>query len=356
MFRPPATSPRARWALLAAGSLALPLVANEYWLLVANRALITVIAGVGLAILSGSTGQLSVAQGAFMAVGGYAAAIGATELGLAIIPATGFAVAIAIAFGTLVALPALRLDSLYLGVATLALHVALVYLIRHLDVTGGSVGLQLPTSSIGAWRIDDRIDVYALLLVAAALTVTAAARLLRSRTGRALMAIRDSDMAAAALGVHVTRFRVFAFALSAALGALAGAIDAFASHTITPDSYPLTLSIQLLTVVIVGGMGSLGGAVVAAVVLSFIPEALRVLTSALQDVLPRLADQVLAVQTGIYGAVLVAVLVWKPGGLAGWWRQRRSVEAGPEGADLDSRVVDHSIRALIGPHTALEEQ
>lgn len=320
----PRRAAMAGWVALGTACLIFPFVSNDYWIFVANRALVTVIAAVGISLLSGSTGQISVGQGAFVAVGGYGAALAANELGLAIVPAVLVAVVGAVALGVVVGLPALRLDSLYLAVATLVFHVALLFGVRQLDLTGGSVGLRLPVSSVGGWWLDDRVDFYLLLLGVSAVSVASTARLLRSRTGRALMAIRDREVAAAALGVHVTRFRLFAFGMAAALGALAGSIDAFATRTITPDTYPLTLSIQLLTVIVVGGLGSLGGAVVSAVVLSYIPEGLRTLTSALDDVVPRLADQLLAVQTGVYGAVLVAVLVLQPEGLAGWMRRVRA--------------------------------
>lgn len=344
----------ARVAAIAACFL-VPLIANDYWLLVANRALIMVIAAVGLSILSGTTGQLSVAQGAFMAVGGYTAAIAAVELNVPIVPATALAVTVAVVIGVLVGLPALRLDSLYLAVATLALHAALLFQISNMEITGGHVGLRLPVSSIGGWRLDTRADFFYLLLPTVLVCIAVTSRLLRSRTGRALMAIRDHELVAAGLGIHVTRFRLLAFALSAAFGALAGSIDAFAAPTITPDSYPLALSIQLLTIVIVGGMGHLGGAVAAAIVLSYLPEALRIATDGLSSIAPRLAEQVLALQTGAYGIVLVVVLVRQPQGLAGWWQQRRAgrhIAIPPDPHERPS--VDH-LGLANGPHPQRRE-
>lgn len=308
---------------LAVGAIAYPLLVNQYWQHVGVQVLATTVAALGLAVLTGQAGQVSLAQGAFVGAGGYGAAIAAGEWGAEFPVAVAFGTLVALVLGVVSGLPALRMSRLYLAVATFALHYAGLFAVKELDVTGRSIGLSLPAASIGSMELDTRRHFYWLLLGLVALVAWMSSNWVRARTGRALAAVRDRDVAAVAVGVDVTRYKIIAFALASAVAGASGAVNAYYFGLISPDTYPINLSIQLITIVVVGGVGSLSGAVIGSIVLTLLPELLRELTKQLESSYPRLGQQLLSIQTGVYGAILVAVLLLRPDGLVGIGRQLR---------------------------------
>ena len=311
--------PRLWTAILLVGLALYPILVGAYFVHLAIQALIVVIGAVGLWLLVGQTGLISLAHAAFIATGGYAAGVVSvrTELGLG--AGIAAAVVLAILLSVLVGLPALRLESLYLAIATMAFHFAVLFVFTRYELTGGNFGLRLDPPILFGWTLTSRTDFYILTLGLAVAAVLFAANVRRSRTGRAWGAVRDRDLAAEAVGIHLARYKLSAFAVSGAYGAIAGALSASYLGTTGPDNYPLVLAIQYLSIVIVGGLGSLSGAVMGALLLSLLPEGLRLLTGWLQGSLPVLADNLLLLQSGLYGAILVVVLLLQPEGLYGMW-------------------------------------
>ena len=314
------TTGRRAWTTLLALVLALyPLIVGEYFVHLANQALIVVIGAVGLSLLTGQTGLISLAHAAFIAVGGYAVGVVSVQTELSLLTGLGVAVLCAVALGVRVGLPSLRLDSLYLAIATMAFHFALLFTVTRFELTGGNFGLRLEQTRLLNWIIDTRREFYVVLLVVAVGAVLMAANLRRSRTGRAWGAVRDRDLAAQAMGVNLARLKLYAFAVSGAYGAVAGGLSAAYLGTTGPDHYTFELAVQYLAIVIVGGLTSLAGTVMSAVLLSLMPEFLRLATGWLQGPLPALADNLLLLQSGLYGLVLVVVLLVQPEGLNGIW-------------------------------------
>lgn len=306
-------------AVLVLALVLYPLVSGDYFVHLAIQAFILVIGAAGLWLLVGQTGLISLAHAAFVAVGGYAAGVISVHTGLGLAAGVVVAVVLAVLLSLLVGLPSLRLENLYLAIATMAFHFAVLYVVTRFELTGGNFGLRLEPPRLLGWSLSSRGDFYVLTCVAAVGLVLLAANLRRSRTGRAWGAVRDRDLAAEAVGIHLARYKLYAFAVSGAYAAVAGALLATYLGTTSQDHYPFVLAIQYLSIVIVGGLGSLSGAVMGALLLSLLPEGLRLLTGALQGSMPTLADNLLLLQSGLYGAILVIVLLVQPEGLHGMW-------------------------------------
>ncbi|AXV06715.1 Branched-chain amino acid transport system permease protein LivM [Euzebya pacifica] len=315
----PTTGRRLWTVLLAVLLVAYPFVAGEYFVHLANQALIVVVGAVGLQLLTGQTGLISLAHAAFIAVGGYAVGVVSVQTDLSLLAGLGAAVLSAVALSLVVGLPSLRLESLYLAIATMAFHFALLFTVTRFELTGGNFGLRLDQTELFGWTVNTRREFYVVLVVTAVGAVLIATNLRRSRTGRAWGAVRDRDLAAQAMGVNLARFKLYAFAVSGAYGAIAGGLSTAYLGTTGPDHYTFELAVQYLAIVIVGGLTSLPGTVMSAVLLSLMPELLRLATGWLQGPLPALADNLLLLQSGLYGVVLVVVLLVQPEGLNGVW-------------------------------------
>jgi len=315
----PTKGKRAWTLLLLVGLMAFPLVADAYWLDIANRALLTVIGVMGLAVVTGLSGQISLAHAAFVAIGGYVSGIVVSHWGGGFLLSLVLGVVVAMAVGVAAALPTLRLERLYLAIATLAFHFALLFAVTRFEYTGGNTGFFLPPSSVLGLELAGQDAFYPIIAVFAVVAVLLTTNIKRGRSGRAFGAIRDRDIAAQAVGVNLVHYRLSAFAFSAACAGVVGVLSAFYQGSVSPDGFPFDLSIQYLSMVIVGGLGRISGAVMGALLLAMVPEGLRIVTSALQDTLPTLASNLLLVQSGVYGLILVIVLLAQPEGLYGIW-------------------------------------
>ena len=248
--------------------LAAPWWASEYVLSQLHFIGIYSIVGLGLMLLVGFTGQISLGHAAFLAVGAYTEAL----LGAAgwpfwlTLPAAAL---LSAAVGIIVGLPALRLKGIYLAIATLAFGVIVEEIAaRWESLTGGNSGLHVKSIVLFGRKFDGDADFYYLVLGLTVLAVIALANLLRSPTGRAFVAIRDSEISASCLGVNLAKYKTMSFALSAALTGVGGALYAHKVTFISPEQFTLLVSIELVTIVILGGVGSLHGAVFGA---AFIP-------------------------------------------------------------------------------------
>lgn len=297
--------------LLLVGLLcALPFVASSYRTFQFTIALVYAIVLLGLNLLTGYNGQISLGHGAFYAIGAYVAAILIDRLGVpywATIPASGL---VCLVFGFLFGLPALRLQGHYLALATFALAVAMPQLLKYKGIehwTGGVQGIVIakPAPPAGLPLTQDQW-LYLLVLAIAAVMFVLAWNLVHSRIGRALMAIRDHPVAAEAMGVNSAWYKSAAFGISAAYTGIAGALGAIVVQFVAPDSFTAVLSINFLIGVVIGGLGSISGAIWGALFIQFIPN---------------FADQISkAAPWAIYGIFMIAIAYAMPTGVAGFLR------------------------------------
>jgi len=255
--------------------LVFPFVANAYLLYVANMIGFAVIAAIGLNILTGFTGQISLGHAAFAGVGGYTSAILITKLGFSFwiaLPCAGVMAAIA---GLIIGIPSLRVKGLYLCIATLAAQFIFEFIFVHWEsLTQGVRGLNVPPPRIGSFLINTEKRFYFLTLFVVILAVIYARNLVRSRVGRAFVAIRDRDLAAEIIGINLFRYKLTAFAISSFYAGIAGALWVGFIRIVTPEHFPFHLSVQYLAMVIVGGLGSVLGSIFGAVFMTLIPELL----------------------------------------------------------------------------------
>jgi branched-chain amino acid transport system permease protein len=305
---------RAAWALLAITALGLPFVASGYHLFQFSQVLIYAIALIGLNLLTGYNGQISLGHGAFFAIGGYTTAILVTKLGVpywATLPVAG---AICFVAGFLFGLPALRLGGLYLALATFALAVATPQLLNYKGFdawTGGSQGLLLskPYAPFALPLSPDQW-LYFFCLACAALFFWAAANLVRGRIGRAIVAIRDHPIAAETMGVNISFYKAMCFGVSALYAGVAGALAAIVVGFVSPDSFGLFLSLSFLVGIVVGGLASIWGVLFGALFIEFIPN----YADQLSDLFGESAK---ALPGAIYGVLLIGLMYVMPGGVAG---------------------------------------
>lgn len=330
-------------ALLAAVSL-FGLYSTTYYIGLANLVCIATMGAISQGLLLGWAGQVSLGYAAFFAAGGTTAVLLSRHLGvdelLAGVPAAFLASAIA---GATVGMPAARMRGLYLAVSSLAFHFVLIYLIgRYQHSVGASEVLSVSSPSLGGfWTIGGIRAWYFVLLVFTALAVAACANLGRSSYGRVWKTIHHREVIAAAFGARPFYFKLLAFAISSGLAGMAGALDAYYNGFISQDRYSITLTIQTLAMIILGGMGSLPGWIIGAVCITLLPFGIEHLLQAF-PAHSRLQSYVFQVQQAAFGAILFAVLVLEPAGLIGLWQRAYTVASraliGAQGRRGETRV------------------
>ena len=301
-------------AVLAVVACVLPFMLSDYRVFQSTQVLIYAIALLGLNILTGYNGQISLGHGAFYAVGAYTAAILMDHFGMpywATVPLAGL---ICLITGFLFGLPALKLEGLYLALATFALAVALPQLLKFKGIeewTGGVQGIVIskPDAPFNLPLSQDQW-LYFFTLVVTVVMFVVARNLLRGRIGRALVAIRDHPTAAETMGVDNKIFKSMTFGVSALFTGVAGALGAIAVQFVAPDSFTVFLSITLLVGIVVGGLASLSGAIFGALFIQFVPN---------------IADQISkAAPWAIYGLFLIVFMFVLPDGVAGGLRRLRA--------------------------------
>jgi branched-chain amino acid transport system permease protein len=314
------------WLALA-GLVGLPWLVNPYWLGIVNTIGIAVIGAVGLNILVGFTGQISLGQGGFLAVGAFTSALLASRAGLPVPLAMLAAVLVTAGIGAFFGLPALRLKGLYLAIATLASQEIILFVVRRWGwLTDGQGFLDVDRLTIFGWkipRVSFEFTWYWIIAGVAVLAVLAARNLFRTALGRSFMAVRDQDIAASAIGVDLTRAKLMAFAVSSGYVGLAGALTAHYTETVTWERFTLTVSIQYLAMIIVGGLGSVAGAVYGATFIMLLPPLLAELADLLRPSVPFLADQLPAVQVAAFGLAIMLFLLFEPRGLNRIWQRAK---------------------------------
>jgi branched-chain amino acid transport system permease protein len=334
-------------------ALALPLVLQDFWLQLGLFVMATAIGAVGLTLLVGTAGQLSLGHAAFAAIGAYVYVWATSEstdtlagAGLPAVVGLVLAVAAAALVGLVFSPVASRLRGIYLGLATLGLVFVVRHLLLNLDSwTGGFNGRSVEPFTIGGFSFSNKSPDYLavagvefeglhrlwyLFLVLTLLACWLAGNLRTSRIGRAWANVRDSETAAAAMGIAVARHKASAFIVSSGYAGLAGALLALAYGRLSPDVFTLTVSVDVLVMIVLGGLGSVGGAVVGALFVTALPLVLTQYSSAL----PFLAspgsgglDPATAARL-LYGVAIIAVLLFLRGGLAGAFRRLRRTGRG----------------------------
>jgi branched-chain amino acid transport system permease protein len=299
-------------AVVVVVALALPFVSSSFQTLELAYALIFAIAILGLNMLTGFSGQISLGHGAFMAIGAFTTAIGVRSLGLPYITTIPVAAVVCGLLGYAIGVAAGRLEGIYLGLATFALGVATPDLLKkQTGLTGGVKGITLPpVTSPVTFLSDDQFFYFLCLGLAAGLFVVAA-NILGQRTGRAWRAVRDGELAAAAFGVDVGYYKTLAFALSAAYAGVAGSLYGLATAFVSTDAFPFQLSIALLVGAVVGGIGTISGAVFGGLLTEFLP------IYAQQVLLPVSKQLANAAPGAVQGLLLLVVLSMARGGVAG---------------------------------------
>ena len=303
--------------------LAVPFFGSGYLLHLMNLTFLAVIGAVGLNLLTGYCGQVSLGHASFMAIGAFVTAILTNLYAAPFWLAVPASCIIGAAVGFVVGLPALRFRGIYLAITTLAMHYAIIFILTTYQAKFGSsatAGISIPAPVIGSWQIEGGRSWFYVLLLTGVATVLFGLNLSRSYVGRAWVAIRDRDIAAASVGINVTRFKLLAFVTSAALAALAGSLGAYFSGVVTVEAYTLELAILYLAMIIVGGMGSIAGSVLGAVFMTLLPFWIEHGF----DMLPpnwRLGSTSYGLQEAAIGIVIILFLLFEPKGLIEIYRR-----------------------------------
>ncbi len=308
------------YSLLMLLLLSAPWWVPEYWLAQLTFILIYSIAGLGLMLLAGFTGLFSIGHAAFLGVGAYTQAV-MTGMGLPFPIALALATMLSAAVGVVVGLPAMRVKGIYLGIATIAFgFIVEEVFARWSSVTGGNSGKHVKAPEMFGWEVDSSEQFYLLCLVITVVVTLGVLNLLRSSTGRAFVAIRDSEISAQSMGIHLARYKTLSFALSAALAGMAGALYAHKLQFIAPDQFNILQSIDLLLMVVIGGLGSVHGAFLGAIFLISMPQLINLSKGYLPDAI----GQAPGLQSLVYGLVLIAFVLFEPMGLYGRWLKVRT--------------------------------
>lgn len=311
------------WLVLLAASLVMfPFVADAYWLYLACLVAINVASATGLNILTGYTGLVSLGQAAFMGLGAYTVAVLEQRLGTPVLLNLVAGGLVAMAGGLLVGIPSLRVKGLYLAIATIAASFIAHFIFANWQFTGGTTGMQVPPARVLGVDLDTSFKIYWLIVPVTALMVLGAANLFRTRIGRAFIAIRDRDISAEVLGIRLLRYKLLSFGLSSFYAGVAGGMWAYFFRVVTPESFPLIMSIFFLAAIIVGGMGTILGSILGAIFMTMVPELLKLIVGWLPlggDALRLISP----VRTIVFGLLIVGFLIFEPHGLAEIWRRVR---------------------------------
>jgi branched-chain amino acid transport system permease protein len=269
----------------------------------------------GLSLLLGYTGQISLGHAAFFGIGAYTSAI-LTAKGVPFLLALPAAGLLAGVVGIFIGLPALRLSGLYLAIATMGFgFIVEEAMARWESVTNGNMGMMVDPPSILGFSFETETRFYYLTLVLLILTILAAKNLLRSPTGRAMIAIRDSETAAQAMGISMARFKTTAFAVSAFFTGVAGSLYAHKLTFINPESFTILVSIEFLAMIIIGGLGSIHGAVFGAAFIIMLPQVII----ATKDYMPQYLAEQTGLESALYGLMIILFILFEPMGLYGRW-------------------------------------
>jgi branched-chain amino acid transport system permease protein len=306
---------------------AFPLLAPNYYIYMANFMAINVIVAIGLNLLVGYTGQISMGHSGFFAIGAYGTIMLMKAAGFPFLLALPTAALIAAIFGFLIGFPALRLEGPYLAIATLGFGLTITMVFGKIEFFGGRQGLHVPALTIGPWHINTDKDFYFLLIPITILLALFARNLVRTKVGRAFIAIRDDDVAAETMGVNLAFYKTLSFAVSAFYAGIGGGLYAYVLRFIEPEMFNLVLSIFFLAFIVVGGLGSIMGAIAGACLISWLDLTLRHILEVpvLGTWLETLSESYFSItgvsniQFIVLGLIMIVVMVFEPLGIYGIW-------------------------------------
>jgi len=315
---------RLQWILLAAAivfGLCIPLFTGTYMLTIVITTMSIIIAALGIQILTGYCGQLSVGHAAFVAIGAYTSALLVSQSGLSFwiaVPVAGIATGLV---GLLVGLTSIRLKGFYLIISTLAAQFIIMYVIIHwTSVTGGSFGMSAPAPKLGGVVFASPQSYFYIVFIALLIATYVAKNIVRTNVGRAFIAIRDNDLAAEVMGIHLTVYKLLAFFIGCAFAGIGGALAAHARGVITPDSYTLIQSFWYLGYIIIGGLGTITGVFFGVIFVSALNNGLAIFLSSLSTIFPGAGSLLAPLMLVIFGLVIILFLTFEPRGLAHRWQ------------------------------------
>ncbi|MBT7713649.1 MAG: branched-chain amino acid ABC transporter permease [Deltaproteobacteria bacterium] len=307
--------------ILVLSLIIIPLFLGRYQLSILNEISIVLIGALGLNLLIGYTGQLSLAHGAFVAIGAYSSGLLTAKLALPFLISLPLSGLIAAGLGLIIGIPSLRLKGLYLALGTLAFGFLVQYIIQHWDLTQGDLGMAVKRITIGPWTIKSQLQYFYFLTSFAFLSVVVTNNFVRSKIGRSFIAIRDRDIAAEAMGIPIAKYKIIAFALSAFYAGIAGCLAAHFNRWIVPSSFGISLTISAIAVIIVGGLGTVLGTVLGAILITGIPHVIVFIADMLQDSYPALSGLMAEIKLGIFGLVIIVTMLFEPKGLVGIYQR-----------------------------------
>src|SRR5690349_1827189 len=324
--------PIARWAVAGIAALAflvVPLMLSDYYLSILNLVSVAIVGALALNILVGYTGQVSIAHGAFMSVGAYTAANLATRLDAPFWISLPLGGLMAAAVGAVVGVPSLRIKGLYLAIATLAGQLIIEWTINHVPWISGGVqaSIEVPRPALFGTELKTQFHLYWFLLFFAMLAVVGTLNLVRSRIGRAFIAIRDQDIAAEIIGINIFRYKLLSFAISSFYAGVTGVLYTYYLGIANYEQFTIVTSIDYLAMIIIGGLGSILGSILGAIFVTLLPIAIRLAIENWGAFLFSGADinnVIPALRLMGFGGLIILFLVLEPEGLNRLWRNIRS--------------------------------
>jgi branched-chain amino acid transport system permease protein len=310
---------RARLAVAIVGLGALPFFVTPFLLDLTNQVLLAVIGSLALMLLTGFAGLISLGTAGLLGAGAYTVGMLVREIAAPFWVTLPVAAVLGAGLGLVFGLPSLRLRGLYLAISTLGLHFIVIYLGGEYEAREAlSTGVIIESPAIGQYSLTSPIGWYFVLLAFAALALLISVNLQRSRTGRAWRALHARDVVAGALGVDVQRFKLLAFIVSSTMTTVAGALFAYYRNFVSIDAFSLYLTVQYVAMIIIGGMGSIAGALLGACFVVLFPYAIEAIAALLPA---RFANAVFALNYAAFGVVMILFLLLEPAGLIGIWRR-----------------------------------
>ncbi|MBC8417912.1 MAG: branched-chain amino acid ABC transporter permease [Desulfobacterales bacterium] len=306
------------------GCILFPFFSTKYMISIMTEVGIAIIACHGLNLLTGFTGQISLGHAAFLGVGAYTCSI-LIQQGVPFIIALPCAGAMAALVGMIFGVPSLRLRGLYLAIATIAAQFIIEFTIRRWDkLTGGVEGMYVDPGTIGPFHFNDHVQLYYLTFILAVAATLVVKNIVRARSGRAFVAIRDRYLAAEVIGVHVFKYRLMSFAVSSFFAGIAGALLAQYLEVITHESFTIHQSIDYLAMCIIGGLGHILGGIFGVGFWFILERILEVVTTTLNTKFPDHVTWFVSIREIVFGCVIVLFLIFEPDGLAARWRTIRA--------------------------------
>ena len=300
-----------------------PFFLSRYQLSILNEMGIATIGAIGLNLLVGYTGQISLGHGAFLAIGAYTSALLTGKLGVPFFVSLPLSGLMAAGLGMIIGIPSLRLRGLYLALGTLAFSFVVEYVLFHWDLTQGDLGMRVKKIGLGDFVIKTEGQYFYLIMTFAALATICAKNLIRTKIGRNFIAIRDRDIAAEAMGISLAKYKVMAFAVSSFYAGAAGCLMAHYNKWIVPGSFDISLSIAYIAMIIMGGLGTIMGSILGAMLITGIPYGIVYLVDLFKESYPALSGLIVDLKLGIFGLIIVVTLLFEPQGLFGIYKRAK---------------------------------